>query len=141
MNQRLVAAALVAVLGLGAVSFAIAQVVAPNDRSSAGPVGRTDGQLDPESGLPWVDRSTLPPEALDTLDLIAAGGPFPYAEDGGTFGNFEGLLPVRNQGHYQEYTVRTPGSADRGALRIVTGADGELYWTADHYRSFERILR
>jgi ribonuclease T1 len=40
-----------------------------------------------------------------------------------------------------EYTVPTPGSDDRGARRIVAGDEGELYWTGDHYRSFERITR
>jgi ribonuclease T1 len=42
-------------------------------------------------------------------------------------------------GYYREYTVPTPGSDDRGARRIVTGEEGELYWTGDHYRSFYRV--
>jgi ribonuclease T1 len=36
-------------------------------------------------------------------------------------------------------TVETPGSADRGARRIVLGNQGEAYWTDDHYDSFWRI--
>ncbi len=71
----------------------------------------------------------------------AAGGPFPYEEDGGVFGNYEGLLPDRERGYYREYTVETPGSDDRGARRIVTGEEGELYWTEDHYASFEQVVR
>lgn len=95
---------------------------------------------DPVSDLPWVDLDELPPEAADVVDLIAAGGPFGYPDrDGGTFGNREGILPGRPGGHYREYTVDTPGSEDRGARRIVTGADGERYWTDDHYTSFSRI--
>ena len=82
----------------------------------------------------------LPPEARQTLALIRAGGPFPYARDGVVFGNREGLLPKRNRGYYREYTVKTPGSRDRGARRIVAGANGELYYTDDHYRSFKRII-
>jgi ribonuclease T1 len=35
--------------------------------------------------------------------------------------------------------VETPGSDDRGARRIVTGSDGERYYTDDHYESFHRI--
>ncbi len=35
----------------------------------------------------------------------------------------------------------TPGSADRGARRIIAGDGSEFYWTEDHYESFERILR
>jgi len=133
MNQRLVAGALVAVLGFGALSVAVGQLTG-NDAVGS-------GSIDPESGLPLVPLSDLPPEAADTLALIDAGGPFPEAEDGGTFGNFEGLLPDRDRGYYKEYTVETPGSDDRGARRIVAGAGGELYWTADHYESFERISR
>jgi ribonuclease T1 len=37
--------------------------------------------------------------------------------------------------------VETPGEDDRGARRIVTGGEGEYYWTDDHYESFERISR
>ena len=39
-----------------------------------------------------------------------------------------------------EYTVVTPGSRDRGARRIVVGADWDMYYTADHYASFRQIL-
>ncbi len=93
------------------------------------------------SGLPFVLLAQLPPEAAETVELIDAGGPFPEDEDGGTFGNREDLLPDEQMGYYAEYTVPTPGSEDRGARRIVAGDEGELYWTEDHYRSFERIAR
>ena len=96
--------------------------------------------VDPASGLPIVRRAALPPEALTALALIAAGGPFPYAADGATFRNVEGILPRHASGYYHEYTVVTPGSADRGARRIVTGGAGEQYWTDDHYASFRRIV-
>ena len=87
-----------------------------------------------------VALKQLPPEARQTLALIKAGGPFPYAKDGSVFGNREGLLPKRNRGYYREYTVRTPGAKDRGARRIVSGIAGEYYYTEDHYRSFKRII-
>jgi ribonuclease T1 len=109
------------------------------DAPVTGP-GRRPG-TDPVSGLPLVVLAALPPEAAETVELIDAGGPFPEDEDGGTFGNREELLPDEQTGYYAEYTVPTPGSEDRGARRIVAGDGGELYWTADHYRSFERILR
>lgn len=92
------------------------------------------------SSLPAVDVSALPVEALDTLDLVATNGPYPFDRDGLVFQNREGLLPDRPRGHYQEFTVITPGSDDRGARRIVAGADGELYYTADHYSSFAEIV-
>ena len=101
----------------------------------------TPGGTDPESGLPLVALADLPPEASDTVELIDSGGPYPYDEDDGVFGNFEELLPDRERGYYREYTVETPGLDHRGARRIVAGSQGELYWTSDHYQSFERITR
>lgn len=95
---------------------------------------------DPVSGLPWVAESALPQQARDTLALIRAGGPFPYPRnDNQVFTNRERLLPQETRGYYREFTVVTPGSADRGARRIITGSSGEKYWTDDHYASFSRI--
>jgi ribonuclease T1 len=106
------------------------------------PPPEAGGEVHPDSGLPWVELDTLPPEAAETVALIDQGGPFPYPEkDGTTFSNREGVLPDQGDGYYKEYTVPTPGSDDRGARRIVTGSGGEFYWTDDHYRSFERIRR
>jgi len=92
------------------------------------------------SDLPTISIGDLPDEALDTLLLIRDGGPYPYAQDDGVFGNREGILPARRNGYYREYTVETPGSPDRGARRIVVGADGDRYYTADHYDSFREIV-
>lgn len=110
--------------------------VGGRDRSTGAPAGHD------EHGLPYVDLAALPPEAERTVRRIDEGGPFPYpGKDGSAFGNFEGLLPDRNRGYYAEYTVPTPGVEHRGARRIVAGDGGELYWTEDHYESFERIRR
>lgn len=89
-----------------------------------------------ESGLPVRALSSLPAEATDTVRLIQRGGPYPYSRDGIVFGNREGILPAEPSGYYHEYTVPTPGSSDRGARRIVTGSQGEYYYTGDHYGSF-----
>lgn len=104
-------------------------------------LGGTDPSATPTSAsdLASVDVADLPPEALATLDLIAAGGPYPHEQDGDTFFNREGLLPTAEEGFYREYTVPTPGADDRGPRRIVTGRDGTAYYTADHYDSFTRI--
>ncbi|GGV05561.1 ribonuclease [Streptomyces spectabilis] len=84
--------------------------------------------------------SKLPSQAHDTLDLIAKNGPFPYPQDGTVFQNREGILPKQGTGYYHEYTVKTPGSSNRGARRIVTGERSqEDYYTADHYRSFDLV--
>ena len=70
--------------------------------------------------------------------MIARGGPFPYHQDGGTFGNREGHLPSKPRGYYREYTVDTPGAGHRAARRIVTGGTPPEVWyyTDDHYDSF-----
>ncbi|MGW5612424.1 ribonuclease [Streptomyces sp. NPDC003877] len=84
--------------------------------------------------------SALPSQAHDTLDLIEQGGPYPFDQDGTVFQNREGILPSQSSGYYHEYTVITPGSATRGARRIVTGERSqEDYYTADHYASFDLI--
>ncbi len=80
-------------------------------------------------------------DARETLELIARGGPFPYRQDGSVFQNREQNLPAAPRGYYREYTVPTPGSADRGARRIVTGGTPPSVWyyTDDHYRSFRAV--
>jgi ribonuclease T1 len=83
-----------------------------------------------------VRAAEVPAEALDTLALIADDGPYPYPQDGSTFQNREGILPDRHTGFYREYTVETPGVSHRGARRLVTGDDLEVYYTDDHYDSF-----
>jgi ribonuclease T1 len=80
----------------------------------------------------------LPGEARRTVALIQHGGPFPYRQDGTTFGNRERRLPQRERGWYREYTVDTPGLRHRGARRIITGGHPPKDWhyTDDHYESF-----
>jgi ribonuclease T1 len=95
------------------------------------------------SALAAVTKAQLPAEAAETLRLIKAGGPFPFGEDGVLFRNSAGLLPQHPRGYYHAYTVRTPGSADRGKRRIVCGGQrrqtSDCYYTDDYYASFKRI--
>ncbi|MRR50516.1 MAG: ribonuclease [Rhodocyclaceae bacterium] len=86
-----------------------------------------------------IARADLPPEARETLRLIEKGGPFPYSRDGITFGNYEKRLPIKARGYYREYPVPTRAQPNRGARRIIAGGSGERYYTADHYRTFQRI--
>jgi ribonuclease T1 len=93
-----------------------------------------------------VALAQLPPEAQATERLVHRGGPFPYSKDGSTFGNRARVLPARARGFYREYTVKTPGSRDRGARRIVCGgrapqAPEACFYTDDHYTSFRRIVQ
>ncbi|MBB2892547.1 ribonuclease domain-containing protein [Flexivirga oryzae] len=94
-----------------------------------------------DDGMATVAVADLPPQARTTMALIKAGGPFPYHQDGVVFQNRERLLPHESSGYYHEYTVETPGSADRGARRIIAARDGTLYYTSDHYESFQRIVQ
>lgn len=91
------------------------------------------------SGLPKVTKVSLPPEAVDTLDLINQGEPFPYVRDGITFRNREGRLPSKPIGYYKEYTVVTPGATNIGARRIIAGEGSEIYYADDHYSTFREI--
>jgi ribonuclease T1 len=101
-------------------------------------------EASPADGLPTVALSALPRQAQQTHALILSGGPFPYAKDGTVFGNRERLLPRHPRGYYREYTVKTPGSRNRGARRLVCGgqpptAPAACYYTEDHYASFRRV--
>lgn len=87
-----------------------------------------------------VAFAALPAEARRTVELIKHGGPYPFQRDGVVFGNYERVLPLRQRGYYREYTVPTPGASNRGARRIIAGGGtAEFYYTADHYRSFQRV--
>jgi len=122
-SSRRITVALIGLIVLVVAGWSVRELVTDDDPGAG-------------SGRPVRALSELPAEASDTWRLIEKGGPFPYREDGSVFGNRERLLPAEESGYYREYTVATPGSEDRGARRIVTGSEGELYYTADHYSSF-----
>lgn len=75
------------------------------------------------------------------LARIENGVSDPHRNDGGVFGNRERLLPEERRGYYREYVIRTPGIAHAGPQRLIVGAEGELYYTSDHYATFRRIRR
>jgi len=95
-----------------------------------------------------IEYARLPSEAQSVIQTIKVRGSFPYGKDGSVFGNREGLLPKQSRGYYQEYTVKTPNATDRGARRIIAGrgktgdvaTSGEYYYTAEHYRTFYRVI-
>ena len=55
---------------------------------------------------------------------------------GDKFGNYEGILPEEDT--YHECDVNYEGGY-RGSERIVYSQDGDIYYTADHYESFEQL--
>ena len=107
---------------------------------SASTKTKSSSDVDAVSGLKIVAVADMPKEAQDTLKLIDQGGPYPYSRDGVVFGNLEKILPKHDRGYYHEYTVKTPGSPDRGARRLIGGGalttPASVYYTGDHYASF-----
>lgn len=55
------------------------------------------------------------------------------------FGNREGLLPEAAGRSWTECDVNTLHAKSRGAERIVFSNDGLIYYTGDHYDSFELL--
>ncbi|MBE6985715.1 MAG: ribonuclease [Ruminococcaceae bacterium] len=78
----------------------------------------------------------------EARDLGWEGGSLePYAPGmcigGDRFGNYEGLLPEEYS--YYECDIDTLGASSRGAKRLVFTYDGLIYYTDDHYESFELL--
>ncbi len=71
-----------------------------------------------------------------TYERISRGELNPHRNDGSTFENREQILPVQPSGYYTEWVVPTPGVSGPGSQRIITGQNGEIWYTADHYNSF-----
>ncbi len=65
----------------------------------------------------------------------------PYAPNmcigGDYFGNYEELLPTDRT--YRECDIDTLGAKSRGAKRLVFSDDGLIYYTEDHYETFELL--
>ena len=58
---------------------------------------------------------------------------------GDRFGNYEELLPDANGRSWTECDIDTLHAKSRGAKRIVFSNDGLIYYTDDHYESFELL--
>ena len=89
----------------------------------------------------------LPQNFITKAEAEALGWPGGYLEPyapgkcigGGRFGNYEGLLPTKNGRYYTECDIDTLGAKSRGAKRIVFSNDGLIYYTEDHYETFELL--
>lgn len=66
----------------------------------------------------------------DVTDRMSIGGD--------RFGNREGLLPKEDGRQYYECDISYEGGY-RGAERLVYSNDGLIYYTADHYETFELL--
>ena len=77
--------------------------------------------------LGWVNSE-------GNLDVVAPG----MSIGGDYFGNYEGLLPEADDRDYYECDIDFDGTY-RNAKRIVYSNDGLIYYTEDHYESFELL--
>ena len=72
-----------------------------------------------------------------------SGGLDKYAKGkcigGDHFGNFEKRLPTKKGRSYTECDIDTLGKSSRGEKRIVFSNDGLIYYTEDHYETFELL--
>ncbi|MBL8825348.1 MAG: hypothetical protein JNM18_00085 [Planctomycetaceae bacterium] len=64
-----------------------------------------------------------------------------FPNDGSVFQNREGRLPRQPPGYYHEWVHPTPDERGPGPQRVVTGDDGDVWYTHDHYRTFRRVPR
>lgn len=58
---------------------------------------------------------------------------------GDKFGNREGLLPEEKGRQYYEADISAGYSNNRGPLRIVYSNDGLIFYTENHYETFEQL--
>jgi len=103
----------------------------------------------PQTATAQVQRPApsdpVPPVARETLSYIRQHGYAPPGHVGGrVFGNYEGELPRydarRRRIEYREWDVHPKAEGrNRGAERLVTGSDGRVWYTADHYRTFIEV--
>jgi len=68
------------------------------------------------------------------LHVVAPG----MSIGGSKFGNYEGLLPEASGRKYYECDINYV-KGKRGAERIVYSNDGLIFYTGDHYESFEQL--
>ena len=110
----------------------------------------------PQPGRDFTPRIEDPARIKAIMKLITDvynGVHLPYAQDGSTFKNKEGKLPVQPVGFYKEYTLLTgnaphtvviggttyqvaPDLSARGSERVIIGGGARIYFTPDHYAHF-----
>ncbi len=74
-----------------------------------------------------------------TLDRIKRGEKFPHRNDGTRFGNREKRLPLKARNYYLEYVHPTKGRRGPGGQRVILGNEKEIFYTPDHYKTFQRV--
>jgi len=131
------------------------------EKSQASPPEAAEPEADPKEQLPEDGSYTTKEDVSLYIHLYgklpsnfitkkqaeklgwSGGGLEKYAPGkcigGNRFGNYEGLLPKKDGRTYTECDIDTLGAKSRGAKRIVFSNDGLVYYTDDHYESFELL--
>ena len=93
----------------------------------------TYGHL-PEKYITKDEAYDLGWKSEGTLDEVAPG----MSIGGDYYGNYEGVLPDEPGREYHECDIDYE-SGNRNGKRIVYSNDGNIYYTEDHYNSFEHL--
>lgn len=86
----------------------------------------------------YITKRQAEAEGWSSGDAVSAFAPG-KSIGGDRFGNYEGLLPKKKGRTYTECDIDAYGRKSRGSRRIVFSNDGLIYYTGDHYKSFELL--
>ena len=125
---------------------------APTEEVTEAP---TEAALDPDGAyttkedvaLYLYTYGELPSNFMTKKEATALGWPGGGLDDyaygmcigGDRFGNYEERLPDADGRKWTECDIDTLHAKSRGAKRIVFSNDGLIYYTDDHYESFELL--
>ena len=70
-----------------------------------------------------------------SVEKVAPG----KAIGGDYYGNYEKKLPKKKGRKYRECDIDTLGKGKRGPKRLIYSNDGLIYYTGNHYKSFEKV--
>lgn len=147
LTKKILALLLTLVLSLGMFT-----ACAPTDSASSGdsqPAIAEDGSYTskdevalyihtyghlPENYITKDEAYDLGWKSEGTLDEVAPG----MSIGGDYYGNYEGVLPDEPGREYHECDIDYE-SENRNGKRIVYSNDGNIYYTEDHYNSFEHL--
>lgn len=147
LTKKILALLLTLVLSLGMFT-----ACAPTDSASSGdsqPAIAEDGSYTskdevalyihtyghlPENYITKDEAYDLGWKSEGTLDEVAPG----MSIGGDYYGNYEGVLPDEPGREYHECDIDYE-SGNRNGKRIVYSNDGNIYYTEDHYNSFNHL--
>jgi ribonuclease T1 len=112
-----------------------------SEQNAANGNRQSDGQSPPNA----ANDSRIPAKVYKVLAYIRQNNaPMDGYVGGRNFGNFEHNLPAKDANgrkmKYQEWDVNPKKRGkNRGTERIITAANGQAFYTNDHYATFMEI--